>query len=194
MQKPEAPETQSMKLSDITPYEGNPRKISPEAIEAVRKSIDEFGYVQPIVVDPAGVIVAGHTRYEALKSLGREETDVIVARLSDKKLQQYRLADNRAGELSSWDMDALVLEVREWETDLLEDFFPDIDLEIGQIEDAQTTNEDVERAAERATTVSVGTSPMVAVDCPDCGETFEVRASSLPGITDDDVRTLRREG
>jgi ParB-like chromosome segregation protein Spo0J len=59
------------KLSDIRPYENNPR-VNDEAVEAVARSIKEFGFRQPIVVDEDGVIVVGHTRYKAAVKLGLE--------------------------------------------------------------------------------------------------------------------------
>ena len=56
------------KLSDIRPYENNPRK-NDEAVKYVAESIKQFGFKVPIVIDSNGVIVAGHTRYKAAKSL-----------------------------------------------------------------------------------------------------------------------------
>lgn len=54
-------------IDEIKPYENNPRN-NDDAVDAVAKSIKEFGWQQPIVVDIGGVIIAGHTRYKALKS------------------------------------------------------------------------------------------------------------------------------
>lgn len=52
-------------LADITPYDRNPRIIPQAAVDAVARSIQAFGFRQPIVVDGNGVILAGHTRYKA---------------------------------------------------------------------------------------------------------------------------------
>ena len=57
------------KITEITPYEKNPRK-NDEAVEYVANSIKEFGFKVPIVIDKNGVIVAGHTRYKAAQELG----------------------------------------------------------------------------------------------------------------------------
>lgn len=70
-------ELTTMKLSDLIPYENNPRD-NDKAVEAVAESIRQCGYVAPIVVDENNVILAGHTRLKALLSLGREQTEVIV--------------------------------------------------------------------------------------------------------------------
>src|SRR5207253_1149630 len=67
------------KLSEIKPYEGNPR-LNDDAVDAVAASIREFGFRQPIVVDAKGVIIIGHTRYKAALKLGLEKVPVHVAK------------------------------------------------------------------------------------------------------------------
>ena len=54
-------------INTIKPYPNNPRKLSETAIEKVSKSIQQFGFRQPIVVDKDRIIVVGHTRYRASK-------------------------------------------------------------------------------------------------------------------------------
>ena len=109
------------KLADVKPYEHNPR-INDSAVDAVARSIQEFGFRQPIVVDEAGVIIAGHTRYKAARKLGLETIPVHVAKgLTPAQVKAYRLADNRTGELSEWNFDLLPIELadlQEMEFDL----------------------------------------------------------------------------
>ena len=69
-------EYEKRKLSEIRPYENNPRD-NKKSVEKVARSIREFGFLQPIVCDGDGVILAGHTRYEAAKRLGLETVPVI---------------------------------------------------------------------------------------------------------------------
>lgn len=97
-------------LADIRPYDNNPRENT-DAVEKVAESIKQFGFQQPIVVDKAGVIIAGHTRYLAAQSLGLKEVPVVVADLSEEKARAYRLADNRVAEYSYWDYDKLEQEL-----------------------------------------------------------------------------------
>jgi ParB-like chromosome segregation protein Spo0J len=86
-------------ISEITPYEGNPRVIPQSAVEKVAASIRQFGWQQPIVVDKAGVIVAGHTRRLAALHLGLKAVPVHVADdLSPDQIAAYRLADNRVAD------------------------------------------------------------------------------------------------
>ena len=95
-------------------YEGNPRVISEAAVEKVALSISQYGWRQPIVVDEAGVIIAGHTRLRAAQKLGRETVPVHIAHgLSLAQVKGLRLMDNRSAEESGWDDSLLVAELDE---------------------------------------------------------------------------------
>lgn len=99
------------KISDITPYDRNPR-INDIAVDAVARSIHEFGFRQPIVVDDHGVILAGHTRWKAAQKLGLDTVPVHVATgLSEAQARAYRIADNKVAELAEWDTDILTTEL-----------------------------------------------------------------------------------
>lgn len=101
-------------LADIRPYDRNPRIIPQAAVDAVARSIQAFGFRQPIVVDGNGVILAGHTRYKAAQQLGMAEVPVVwQTDITDIQARGYRIADNKVAELSAWDRDALDAEVRE---------------------------------------------------------------------------------
>jgi ParB-like chromosome segregation protein Spo0J len=98
-------------LDSLTPYANNPRQNA-GAVEKVARSIDVFGFKQPIVVDKENVIIVGHTRYLAAKQLGLKEVPVLVAEdLSPEQAKAYRLADNRTHEESHWDNELLALEL-----------------------------------------------------------------------------------
>lgn len=97
-----------MKISDVKPYENNPRD-NEEAVEPTAKSIKEFGWQgNPIIVDKDHVIIAGHTRYKAAKKLGMKEVPVVVAsKLTPEQVKALRLADNKTGEIAEWDDELL---------------------------------------------------------------------------------------
>lgn len=94
-------------ISEVRPYEKNPRK-NEKAVKYVKESIRQFGFKVPIVIDSNRVIVCGHTRLLAAKSLGMTEVPCIMADdLTDDQVKAFRLADNKVGEFAEWDMDLL---------------------------------------------------------------------------------------
>lgn len=98
-------------LNLLKPYKNNPR-INDEAVEPVAKSIKEFGFKVPLVIDKDFNIVCGHTRYKASQQLGLEEVPCIVADdLTPSQLKAFRLADNKVSENSSWAYDKLEQEL-----------------------------------------------------------------------------------
>jgi site-specific DNA-methyltransferase (adenine-specific) len=100
------------RLDEIIPYINNPRKNDGAAVEKVASSIREFGFKVPIIIDKAGTIVAGHTRYKASKKLGLVEVPCIIAEdLTETQIKAFRIADNRTAEESSWDFELLSVEV-----------------------------------------------------------------------------------
>ncbi len=103
--------TELWKLTDIKPYEKNPRH-NDEAVTAVAASIREFGFRQPIVVDECGVIIVGDTRRKAAQQLGLEKVPVHVAKeLTPAQIKAFRLVDNRTADLATWDLNLLALEL-----------------------------------------------------------------------------------
>jgi len=113
------PESQSFTiewwpLDRVRPYEQNPRVIPDAAIDKVATSIKTFGWRQPIVVDDAGVILAGHTRFQSAKKLGLEHVPVHIASgLSPEAARAYRLADNRTHDEARWNPEGLGFELHE---------------------------------------------------------------------------------
>jgi hypothetical protein len=100
-------------LAEIKSYEHNPR-LNDAAVDVVAESIRRFGFRQPIVVDGDGVIVCGHTRWKAATKLKLEKVPVHVATdLTPEQIRAYRIADNKSGELATWNMDLLPLELAE---------------------------------------------------------------------------------
>jgi ParB-like chromosome segregation protein Spo0J len=101
------------KIGRVKRYQNNPRD-NDGAVAAVVASIRQFGFLQPIVVDPNGVIIVGDTRYLASRKLKLKSVPVVVARkLSPAKVRAYRIADNHCAELAEWDPKLLKLELAE---------------------------------------------------------------------------------
>lgn len=153
------------KIDELVPYENNPRN-NDGAVDAVANSIKEFGFKVPVVIDAENNVVAGHTRIKACKKLGIEEVPCIVADdLDEEQVKAFRLADNKVGELATWDLDKLNIELDglkdigfdmsdygflETEDVNLDDFFTDAPQEDGKEEKKNT------------------------VKCPYCGKEFDV--------------------
>lgn len=142
-------------MNEIFPYANNPRK-NDSAVDAVAESIRQCGYIAPIIVDEDGVILAGHTRYKALKKLGRDWAEVIVKDgLTEEQKKKYRLLDNKTGELASWDLDLLSNEIEGLDFDGLSlgwDVYRISDKELNDL-----MNEEVEMRSKKKTMVVVET-------------------------------------
>lgn len=99
------------KVSELTPYEKNPR-LNDRAVDACAESIKEYGFKVPIIVDRNGVIVTGHTRLKAAKKLGLKEVPCIIADdLTDEQIRAFRIADNKVSDFSIWDNKLLLEEL-----------------------------------------------------------------------------------
>lgn len=108
--------------AELIPYENNPR-INDNAVNAIAKSISEFGFKQPIVIDSGNVIVAGHTRLKAAQKLGLKSVPCIVADdLSEEEIKAFRIADNKTGELATWIVEDLNQELAELTNFDMKDF------------------------------------------------------------------------
>ena len=122
------------KLSELKPYEKNPRK-NDDAVKYVAESIKNFNFQNPIIIDKDGIIVAGHTRWKAAKKLGLDEVPCIIADdLSDEQIKAFRLADNKVSEKAEWDFDLLNEE--------LDDLF-DFDMSVFGFEDESEEDEPI---------------------------------------------------
>lgn len=97
--------------SEVFPYQNNPR-LNEKAVDGVVKSLQEFGFQQPIVVDAEHVIIVGHTRWKAALKLNLPSIPILVAEnLSPEQVKAYRLADNKTAEASDWDYTKLIDEI-----------------------------------------------------------------------------------
>ena len=102
-----------MKITEVQEYKNNPR-CNTEAVSAVAKSIKEFGFKVPLIIDKNNTLIAGHTRILAARELGMTEVPVIRADdLTPEQAKAFRIADNRLHELSTWDYELLPIELRD---------------------------------------------------------------------------------
>lgn len=100
-------------IDKVIPYDKNPRQ-NDDAVQYVAESIKEFGFINPILLDASGTVMAGHTRLKAAKQLGMTEVPVVyVDDLSEEQARAFRLADNKTAEFASWDEGLLEQELAE---------------------------------------------------------------------------------
>jgi len=94
------------KLSELKPAPYNPRKIDKETLEKLKQSIQNFGYVEPLVWNKrTGHVVGGNQRLRVLKELGMDEVDVVIVDLSLEEEKALNLALNKIE--GSWDLEKL---------------------------------------------------------------------------------------
>ena len=118
---PESYGIERVDISVLTAFAGNPRTHSDTQIDQIAASIREFGWTNPILVDAAGVIIAGHGRLAAASRLGLEQVPVIrLGHLSDAQRKALVIADNQLALNAGWDEVALSNLVRELDAEKFE--------------------------------------------------------------------------
>lgn len=131
-------------VEDLVPYQNNARKHTNTDVSAIAKSIEMFGFDDPIGIWKGNVIIEGHGRLMAAKQLGMETVPVIrLDHLTDEERRSYALVHNKSAELSEWDFDNLNLELES--LDGLFDFEPfdlslEFDDEVEQAEHSPTSD------------------------------------------------------
>ena len=103
---------ETVKVSKLIPYEKNAKMHGKNQLDVLKKSIQEFGFLTPCLIDKDFNIIAGHGRVMAAKQLKIESVPcVFVEGLTESQRRAYILADNRLGELGEWDMDLVMEEL-----------------------------------------------------------------------------------
>src|SRR6267142_2175189 len=127
--------------SQLRPRANNPRTHSKKQIGQIANAIRRFGFTNPVLVDDANGIVAGHGRVEAAKVVGLDQVPTVrLSAMSEAEIRAYVIADNRLAENAGWDRELLGLELQ-YLTDLDVDFdvtltgfeLPEIDILIGEL-------------------------------------------------------------
>ncbi len=156
----------TLKINEIKPYLNNPR-VNDKAVKYVQESINQCGYIAPIIVDEDYVVLAGHTRFKALKMLGYNAVDVVIVNgLTEQDKRKYRLLDNKTAELSEWDFDLLSDELAGLD-------FGDLDFDWDNMGKESVDAIDLEEAQDSNNNDEEQRNVKV-MHCPKCGFVFEV--------------------
>jgi hypothetical protein len=158
--------TEKKKVSDLKFYPGNPRTMSKSVLEKLKKSILEFGIVEPLVINPENEVIGGNQRLKALQELGIEEVDCVVVDLPKQKEKALNLALNKITgefdfELLKGFLDGLdgeVIELTGFEKTEIDKLF-DVDLDF-----------DVSDAGNKAQS-----EKNTKVQCPKCGFSWSLK-------------------
>ena len=102
----------NLKIADLKPYPENPRD-NDNAVPGVVASIRQYGFIGAIIVNKDKVIINGHTRVKAMKEMGADTIPaIIVDHLTPEQERALRIADNKTGEVATWNMDLLKAELK----------------------------------------------------------------------------------
>lgn len=131
---------ENVKIEKLKPYENNARTHSEEQIEKIAKSIEEFGFINPILVDSDNGIIAGHGRVLAAIKLGYKELPCLfIEDLTETQKRAYILADNKLALDAGWDDEILRQELKE-----LDKLDFDISISGFNLEDFDFSQSDIE--------------------------------------------------
>lgn len=101
-------------VADLIPYALNSREHSDEQVAQIAASIRAFGFTNPVLIDEANNLIAGHGRVMAARKLGMTEVPaIVVTGMDERKRRALIIADNKLALNASWDMEALLVEVRD---------------------------------------------------------------------------------
>jgi hypothetical protein len=100
-------------LADLKPRAANPRTHSKKQVAQIANAIRRFGFTNPVLVDHANGIIAGHGRVEAAKTVGLDQVPTVrLSAMSEAEVRAYVIADNRLAENAGWDRALLGLELQ----------------------------------------------------------------------------------
>ena len=100
-------------IAELRAYEKNPKAHPEWQIQMLVRSIEEYGWTVPVLVDAEGVVIAGHGRLEAARAMGMDSVPTIaIEGLTDDQVRAYRIADNKLTEVGGWDETTLAEELK----------------------------------------------------------------------------------
>ena len=97
-------ELKQVKITELKPHPRNPRIHTDSAIDKLVKSINEFGWTNPVLVSDDGFVLAGHARLKAAEKAGLTHVPVLELPLSGARADAYMIADNKLQELTEWNI------------------------------------------------------------------------------------------
>lgn len=154
-------------IDKLKAYDKNARKHEQYDIEQIAKSIEKYGFNDPIGIwSDKNIIVEGHGRVLASKKLGLKEVPCIrLDHLTNEERREYAIMHNKTAELSAWDDDLLRLELEDLD-------FGDFDVDFGFEEEVKFSEEELDEFFEDAGEQKA--KEPKTIKCPHCGEIIEL--------------------
>lgn len=105
---------ENVPINKLKPYENNARTHSEKQVEKIARSIEEFGFINPVLIDSEYGIIAGHGRVKGAEHLGMAEVPCLfIEDLTDEQKRAYIIADNKLALDAGWDYELLQIELDE---------------------------------------------------------------------------------
>ena len=150
-----------LKVKDLRNNPNNPRK-NDGAVDSVAKSIEKYGFRNPLIVDENRIVYCGNTRLKASRKLGLEEVPCIVVNdLTEQQMKELALLDNKTNEIAEWDFEMLDDILKDVE---LDDF--DLDWGVGDLQENEIADNEYEQKELKDNNTKFHI-------CPCCGCEFE---------------------
>ena len=140
------PQVEELAIHQLRSAKNNPRAHSDRQIKLIERSLQRFGFINPILVDADNHIVAGHGRAKAAERLGMSTVPVLrIEHLNAVEIRAYVIADNRLAEKSGWDRSLLAIELQGlteigFEVEAIGFETAELDILLGEAADAAETN------------------------------------------------------
>ena len=174
-------------ISDLKPFEDNPRIHSAEQITAIKRSISEWGFTIPILIDEENMILAGHGRVQAAAELEMETLPCLIASgWSDYQKRAYIIADNKIYEKGDWDYGAVFMQMKqladEFDISLIDstinlENFSYVPEYSPVLDSSAVTSSDIDKAIKNLDQENDRmheAKSLRDVICPNCGEEFQI--------------------
>lgn len=137
-----SPQVAERSISSLKPFAGNARTHSKQQVKQIARSIERFGFTNPVLISDDGEIVAGHGRVEAARLLGWKTVPTIaLSHLSETERRAYVIADNKLALNAGWDKEILAIELQalvdlDFDVELTGFSLAEIDLVLDEANDA----------------------------------------------------------
>lgn len=137
-------------INELKPYENNARLHPQEQIDKIVNSIQEFGFITPVIIDENNTILVGHGRTQAAKQAGLKKVPYRrITDLSEEQKRAYILADNKLSDIAEWDDELLKIELENISLDMTAFGFDDFEIDIEENTEAEVVQDEIPNAPEQ---------------------------------------------